>query len=128
MMPDIIIQWPRLCLCTCLAALALTPALAAQRVPVTSVKPLLILAIDQGESHGVLVGESATFMRGRFGTNAPIEIDVKTLSALPQSGCKRLEVTTRQNAVREAPKQAPARKELIYQVSYCRDGRFPESK
>ena len=128
MMADLNIPWTRLCLGACLAALALTPAHAAQRVPVTSVKPLLIAAIDRGESHGVLVGESATFMHGRFGSAAPIEIDVKALRALPQSGCKRLEVTTRQNAVQEAPKQAPARKELVYQVSYCRDGRFPDSK
>jgi hypothetical protein len=30
--------------------------------------------------------------------------------------------------VREDQKQALSRKELIYQVSYCRDGRFPDSK
>ena len=127
-MPDLNIPQLRLCLYACLAALALAPAHAAQRMPVTSMKPLLILAIDRGESHGVLVGESATFMRGRFGSSAPIEIDVKTLRSLAQPGCKRLQVTTAQNAVRETSKEAAARKELIYQVSYCRDGRFPEPK
>ena len=120
-------QWRRLTCYACLAAWTLLPAWAAQRLPVTSVKPLLLQAITHGESHGVLVGESASFMRGRFESAAPIEIDVKTLGSLRKAGCKRLEVTTRQNAVRETPKQAPAPKELVYQVSYCRDGRFPEA-
>ena len=118
----------RPCLCACLAAWTLVPAFAVQRVPVTTVKPLLIAAIERGESHGVLTGESANFMRGRFGSGAPIEIDVKTLRARPQPGCKRLEVTTSQNAVREDAKQALSNKQLTYLVSYCRDGRFPESK
>lgn len=128
MMPYTPFHLSRLCLYVILAASAMTPALAVERVPVTSIKPLLIQAIDQGESHGQLIGDSAAFMRGRFGSTAPIEIDVKALSALPQLGCKRLQVTTRQNAVREAANQTQADRELIYQVSYCRDGRFPESK
>lgn len=127
-MPNVLVRLPRLCLFITLAVSGLTPALAVDRTPVTSLKPLLIQAINGGESHGELTGESAKFMRERFGSTAPIEIDVKALHALSQPGCKRLEVTTRQKAVRESPNQAPADKELIYQVSYCRDGRFPESK
>lgn len=128
MTPYTSIHPSRLCLYIILVAAAMTPALAVERVPVTSIKPLLIQAIDQGESHGELIGESAAFMHGRFGSTAPIEIDVTALSALREPGCKRLQVTTRQKAVREALTQAPADRELIYQVSYCRDGRFPESR
>lgn len=128
MMPDIVVHLSRLCLCVIFAASTVTPVLTVERVPVTSIKPLLIQAIDRGESHGELIGESAAFMRGRFTSTAPIQIDVKALRALREPGCKRLEVTTRQKAVRETPSQAPADRELIYQVSYCRDGRFPESR
>jgi len=117
-------------LCLRLApALACTGhALTAERSPVTSIKPLLVAAIDHGESHGELVGEAANFMRERFNAVAPIVIDVKSLATLTEPGCKRLEVTTRQEGVREAANHPPARKELVYQVSYCRDGRFPDTK
>ena len=67
-------------------------------------------------------------MRERFNAVAPIVIDVKSLATLTEPGCKRLEVTTRQEGVREAANHPPARKELVYQVSYCRDGRFPDTK
>ena len=103
-----------------------TFAVAADRAPVTSIKPLLIAAIERGEAHGELIGEGASFMRGHFGSTAPIEIDVRAISQLRQAGCKRLEVTTRQDAVREVRDQPSKRKELVFQVSYCRDGRFPE--
>ena len=105
-----------------------TVASAAERVPVASVKPLLLAALERGEAHGELIGDAASFMRGRFGSTAPIEIDVRAIGQLRQAGCQRLEVTTRQDAVREARDQPSTRKELVYQVSYCRDGRFPEVK
>ena len=105
-----------------------TIATAADRTPVTSIKPLLFAAIERGEAHGELIGEGASFMRGHFGTTAAIEIDVRAISQLSQTGCKRLEITTRQDAVREARDQPTKNKELVFQVSYCRDGRFPEAK
>jgi len=96
------------------------------RIQVSDIKPLLIRAIDQGSAHGVLVGEAATYVRQKFESTAPIEIDVRTLYALPQPGCSRLEVTTRQKDVLEKAKHGD--KELVYQVSYCRNGRFPEKR
>jgi hypothetical protein len=124
-------RFPRtlsLCLQLALVSACADRALAAERSPVTSIKPLLVAAIDHGEAHGELVGEAAHFMRERFKSSAPIVIDVTTLAPLPEPGCKRLEVTTRQEGIIEAATQQPARKELIYQVSYCRDGRFPHTK
>ncbi len=103
-----------------------TSANPIARIQVSDIKPLLIRAIDQGSAHGVLVGEAATYVRQKFESTAPIEIDVRTLYALPQAGCSRLEVTTRQKNVLEKAKRGD--KELVYQVSYCRDGRFPEKQ
>jgi hypothetical protein len=98
----------------------------SDRVPVSDLKPLLKLAIEQGSARGVMVGEAAAYVRQKFGSAAPIEIDVRALHALPQSGCSRLEVTTRQQDVLEQGKRED--KTLTYQLSYCRDGRFPEGK
>ena len=103
-----------------------TSANPSARIQVSDIKALLIRAIDQGSAHGVLVGEAATYVRQKFESTAPIEIDVRTLYALPQAGCSRLEVTTRQKDVLEKTKRGD--KELAYQVSYCRDGRFPEKR
>jgi len=112
-----------------LASLALEQSVVAQpfaRIEVSEIKPLLIRAIERGSAHGVLVGEAATYLRQKFGSRAPIEIDVRSLHTLPQPGCSRLEVTTRQRDVLEKTKRGD--KELVYQVSYCRDGRFPDKR
>ena len=98
----------------------------AARIQVSDIKPLLIRAIDQGSAQGVLIGEAASYVRQKFESSAPVEIDVRTLYALSQARCSRLEVTTRQKDVLEKTKRGD--KELVYQVSYCRDGRFPEKR
>lgn len=111
-----------------LGALLAMPGQAqtTQRIPVTEIKPLLALAAERGAAHGVLTGPGADYMRRRFDANTPIEIDVSTLHALPQSGCARLEVITRQRDVLEQGKRAD--QELRWQVSFCRDGSFPEKR
>jgi len=96
------------------------------RTPVSGIKPLLVQAIDEGSAYGVLIGEAATYVRQKFDTRTPIEIDVRALHELPQRGCSRLEVTTRQKDVLEKGKRGD--RELVYQVSYCRDGRFPDKR
>lgn len=96
------------------------------RTPISGIKPLLIRAIEQGAAHGVLVGDAATYVRQKLDANTPIEIDVRTLHTLPQPGCSRLEVTTRQQDVLEKTKRSD--QALTYQVSYCRDGRFPDKR
>ena len=113
---------------TLLCALSALPSQAqvTQRIPVTEIKPLLALAAERGAAHGVLTGPGADYMRRRFDANTPIEIDVSTLHALPQPGCARLEVTTRQRDVLEQGKRVD--QELRWQVSFCRDGSFPEKR
>ena len=111
-----------------LGALLAMPSQAqtTQRIVVTEIKPLLALAAERGAAHGVLTGPGADYMRRRFDATAPIEIDVATLHALPQPGCARLEVTTRQRDVLEQGKRTD--QELRWQVSFCRDGSFPEKR
>lgn len=125
-------------------ALAAVPgeALAVDRVEVSSVRPLFIAAIENGESHGVLTGESALAMTKMFKTREPMEVDVRAVRDLPESGCKRLEVTTLQRGVypderglklmtveeRRATNNGTVAQDIkfIYQISYCRSGRFPK--
>lgn len=101
-------------------------AQTTQRIPVSEIKPLLALAAERGVAHGVLTGPGADYVRRRFDATTPIEIDVSTLHALPQPGCARLEITTRQRDVLEQGKRAD--QELRWQVSFCRDGSFPEKR
>ena len=103
---------------------ATEPPEPVERTPVTEIKPLLIVAAERGEAHGVLGGPGADYVRRRFDTAAPIEIDVRRLHELPQPGCGRLEVTTHQRAVLESGSRHD--QALTYQVSFCSDGRFPD--
>jgi len=114
----------------CLAlAILFCPQASAQpveRLAVTELKPLLKLAIEHGAARGLLTGPSATYMQQKFGTSAALEIDVRTLHPLPQPGCSRLAVTSRQKNVLEKGRHED--KELTYQLNYCRDGGFPNKK
>ena len=96
------------------------------RVPVTSVKPLLISALEEGRAQGLLIGPAADAIHRRFKTESPIEIDVTRLSPLDDAQCGRLEVLTREADVIATDK--PEEQSLRYQISYCRDGRFPARK
>mgnify|MGYP001172765093 CR=1 FL=1 len=95
-------------------------AQTTQRMAVTEVRPLLKLAIEHGAARGVLTGAGADYVRRRFDATAPIEIDVTRLHDLPQHGCARLEIITRQREVLEHGERAD--QELRWQVSFCRDG------
>jgi hypothetical protein len=103
-----------------------------ERIRVTDIKPLLLTALDRGEAHGVLAGEAAQWVAQYFRTNAPIEIDVKTVKALSRPGCVRLAITTAQDGVwdynRERRADAPERKAFTWMVNYCRDGSLPETE
>jgi hypothetical protein len=96
------------------------------RIQVADIKPLLLRAIEQGSAQGVLVGVAAAYTQRKFGSTAAIEIDVRRLQALPKPGCARLEVTTHQKDVVERGQKV--NRELVYQVSYCRDGNVPDER
>lgn len=103
-------------------------ACATDRMPIKDVRPLLVAAINSpsGVAQGVMVGEVVEVMLKRMGSANPIEVDVKTLHDLPQAGCKRLEVITRQKAVIEPGKKLPEDKFLSYKINFCANGRFPD--
>ena len=115
-------RWP----CLLLAALASTASASHPRITVSDIRPLLAQAAAEGSARGTLTGPSAQAIARRFQTDAPIEIDVRRLKRLPQPGCGRLEVTTRQRNVNQAGKRGD--QEMAYQISYCADGRFPEER
>ena len=105
---------------------AAQPSAAAERTTVSEIKPLLMRAAEQGVAYGVLGGTGADYLQRRFDTTSPIEIDVRRLRALPQAGCSRLEVTTRQRAVLvDGQRQDQV---VVYQLSFCADGRFPQER
>ena len=110
----------------CMTVLSASPASAVERIAVAEIKPLLMRAAERGEAHGVLTGTGAVYLQRRFDTASPIEVDVKRVRALPQIGCGRLEVTTRQRAVLINGNRED--QELAFQLNFCADGRFPEER
>ena len=109
--------------CTAHAA---RPAESTPRQAVTDLKLLFARAAAEGSAHGTLTGPGAQAIARRFQTDAAIEIDVRRIERLPQPGCGRLEVITRQRDVTQAGKRGD--QEMVYQISYCADGRFPEER
>jgi hypothetical protein len=107
----------------CLAAAAPATVGAVERQTVTEIKPLLIRAAAQGVAHGRLTGTGSAYLQRRFDTASPIDIEVQRLHLLPQPGCARLQVTTRQRDVLVSGSRDA--QELVYQLSFCADGRFP---
>ncbi|MCE2692530.1 MAG: hypothetical protein LW862_22480 [Rubrivivax sp.] len=112
-----------LAVCTAHAA---GPSETTPRHAVTDLKPLFARAAAEGSARGTLTGPGAQAIARRFQTDAPIEIDVRRIQRLPQLGCGRLEVTTRQRDVTQAGKRGD--QEMVYQLSHCADGRFPEER
>jgi len=97
------------------------------RVLVGDVRALMVAAIDApgGDAHGVLVGSLAQAISQRFRSDAPITIDVTTLSRLPQAGCSRLQVVFAQDGVVLPTAPAPKRRTVAFDLNYCRDGSPP---
>ena len=117
----------------CAVTLSATCQAAAMRTPVPGVKPLLLEAIAHGEAHGVLVGDFPAYFKQHFGTDAPIEVDVRRISAHRQAGCARLSVRTRQARVflpaqNGMPPNNPKTMEAAYQIDYCDFGDFPQGE
>ena len=112
-----------LAVCTAHAA---GPSETTPRHAVTDLKPLFARAAAEGSARGTLTGPGAQAIARRFQTDAPIEIDVRRIQRLPQLGCGRLEVTTRQRDVTQSGKRGD--QAMVYQISYCADGRFPEER
>ena len=114
--------WTAVLAIACSTVQPATAAAATDRITVTELRPLLMLAAERGQAHGVLSGTGAAYVQRRFEATSPIKIDVQRLRALPQVGCARLEVTTHQRAVLVDGKRQD--QQLVYQLSFCADGRL----
>jgi hypothetical protein len=99
-----------------------TPEVAAD------LRPFLVAAIDapDGRAAGTLKGPFAELLRTRGISAAPLLVEVTTLRAFREPGCKRLNVQFQQRAVKvgDAP---PTDREITFQLNYCRDGQPPRS-
>ncbi len=113
-----------------LSALA-RPALADDvlRTQVPDARPLMLAALQaaDGQSHGVLSGETADAITKRFGATSPIYIDVTTEKRYAQPGCSRLKVTFWQDGVLLPGALSPRRQTMDFGINYCLDGRPPQS-
>ncbi|MBQ0946411.1 hypothetical protein KAK07_23950 [Ideonella sp. 4Y16] len=125
------ISW-RTALAGAVLSCGLLPAQAqpiGTREEVTTIRPLLIAAIQQGRAVGVLGAGVAQGMAEVFRSRKPIEVDVERTAWLKEPGCARLKVTTRQAAVvapvGKDPKSVTSDQQLVYAISYCESGTFP---
>lgn len=117
----------------CALAWCVTAHASVARTPVSSIKPLMLEALNHGEAHGVLIGAIQTVFEKYFKTAAPIEVDVKRIGSHRQPGCARLAVTTRQADVvlpvqSGMPPPRPTAMEARYQIDYCETGGFPQGE
>ena len=116
-----------------LVAIAFPAVAGAQtgspRVPVEDIRVLLISAIDSptGQAQGVLIGQTANLITGRFRATGPILIDVTTERRYRQPGCSRLKLTFAQDGVNLPGAPGPERRTVDIGLNYCRDGMPPRS-
>ena len=119
---------------SCVGILTASPAIAVQTVE--SIRPSLIEALQNGESHGIMGGNTTDMMKRLFGTSAPLYFDMKRIQNLPEAGCGVVEVFAHQEGVKEPPADAkldalpkmaipPANKFLKLNMRYCTDGHVP---
>ena len=113
--------------CAVLSAMQGVGAVPAPEV-VADLRPFLVAAIDapDGRAAGTLAGPFAELLRSRGISAAPLLVEVTTLRAYREPGCKRLNVQFQQRAVRvgDAP---PIDREIAFQLNYCRDGQPPRT-
>jgi hypothetical protein len=119
---------------------------AAERVPVQTMREVLVAAVRDGRIAATWVGEAAAKFQALARSGAPIEIDAVVIgpagSGVPGAGgpsaadkpgnaqvrsdCKRLAIRTRQAGVIERGQDGrdlpPADKALAYAVDACADG------
>ncbi len=97
--------------------------------PVEDLRVLMVSAIDSpdGRAKGVLVGQTAAFITGRFNASGPIVVEVSTERRFRQPGCSRLRLDFSQDGVNLPGAAGPERRTLGVGLNYCRDGMPPRS-
>jgi hypothetical protein len=92
----------------------------------TSVKPLMVMAIDapDGTAKGILIGPIAERMHQTTQSRDPVQVEVTTIKEFKQEGCKRLNVRLIQPNVPTKDGGRAALK-MDYGINFCRDGSAP---
>ena len=94
---------------------------------VTSLNPLLAKAWATGEAHGILGGPFAAKMRSE-GNTQPIEVTVKVVALLKQTGCKRLAIDIIEPEVMFPGATKPQDRHAELSMAYCAGGALPATK
>lgn len=90
--------------------------------------PLLVEAIEKGESHTVLGGPIADYMKRSNMSSEPLRVNVTTIKKFKQRGCSRLNIQFLQDNVIVPGETKPRNREIDYQLNYCVDGRPPKDE
>lgn len=109
-----------------LIVLAVSVRQAVATTEFTSIKPLLLQAIDasNGRAEGIIVGTIALHWKASTKSDAPLLVEVTTLKHFSQEGCRRLNVRFKQeNVVSKEGKQTEFA--MDYGINVCRDGSPP---
>ncbi len=109
-----------------LIVLAVSAQQAVATTEFTSIKPLLLQAIDapDGRAEGIVVGPIALHWKASTKSTAPLLVEVTTLKRLKQEGCRRLNVRFKQeNVASKEGKQTEFA--MDYGINVCRDGSPP---
>jgi hypothetical protein len=87
----------------------------------TTVKQLLMMAIDapDGKASGVLTDAVADKFRESTGSPLPVLVEVSTLKHFRQEGCRRLSLNIRQEGA------GKGQFGINYGINLCRDGSPP---
>lgn len=96
--------------------------------PLADLRPLMTEAINNGESHGILGGDAAMFLREHLGATSPLRVNVTTIKKYNQPGCSRLNVQFLQDNVKFPKEKEGKNREIDFQLSYCLDGRPPKTE
>ena len=94
------------------------------RMPITSIRPLLQEAAQTGAAYGVMVGRQIDALSAMYKTKSPIEVDAIAIRDLPKPGCKRLKVSTIQRNTVNPTNGKVGDSTYVYEVSYCADGTY----
>lgn len=91
-------------------------------------KPFLVEAIRTGESHTIMGGPIADYMKRTNISIEPLYVNVTTILKYKQPGCARLNVQFLQNNVTIPGDIQAHNREINFQLNYCTDGHPPKDE
>ncbi|MFA7293766.1 MAG: hypothetical protein WC023_16115 [Rhodocyclaceae bacterium] len=91
--------------------------------PYRNARELMVEAIVTGHAAGVMNGAIAQAFAAQFGSHGDLLVDATVERALPEPGCKRLQVNYTQRGVPTL--QGTTAVHLNTRINYCLDGHPP---